>query len=51
MFDAEEEIVVVLALTLVDETTELLLNVLHFPRVAEVILLHSHGVQDGLVLA
>lgn len=50
VLDAEEHVVVVLALALVDEAAELLLDVLRLPRVAQVVLLHPHRVQDGLVL-
>lgn len=50
MLDAEEEVVVVLALALVYEAAELLLRVLRYSRVAQVVLLHPHRIQDGLVL-
>ena len=51
MLYAHEEIVVLFALTLVDETAELLLDVLGLSRVLEVVLFHSHGIQNHLVLS
>ena len=51
MFDTEEEIVILLALALIDETTELFLHILNFPWVTEIVLFHSDWVKNNFVLS
>lgn len=51
MFDTEEEIVILLTLALIDETTELFLNILNLPWVAKIVFFHSYWVKDNFVLS
>lgn len=51
MLDTEEEIVKLLALALIDETTKLFLDILNFPWVSKVIFFHSDWVKDDFILS
>lgn len=51
MLDTEEKVVILLALALIDETTELFLDILNLPWVAKIVFFHSDRVKDDFVLS